>query len=201
MGTKKLEGEIRREQIVKAALELLGTRSVGELSMADIARRVGLVPSAIYRHFDGREAILDAIVDLIDRRLKASLEAVGQQPGRVFDKLRALLMRHVQFVRENHALPRIVFSDEMVSRNPARRARVYQVIEAYLVGVGELVRQGQAAGEIRTDLDPKTVAMLFLGIVQPGAVLWHLSDGQFDIARHAKGAWRQFRQSLAAEKG
>jgi len=200
MGTKKLETAVRREQIVQAALELLGTRGVGELGMADIARRVGLVPSAIYRHFEGREAVLDAIVDMVGRRLEANLEAIRQQQGPVLDRLHALLTRHVQFVRENHALPRIVFSDEMVSRNAARRGRVYQVIQAYLAGVAELVRQGQVAGEIRTDASAETVAMLFLGIVQPGAVLWHLSDGQFDITRHAKGAWKHFRQSLVVDK-
>ena len=47
MAAEKLDTEIRQDQIAAAALEVLGARGVGELSMADIARRVGLAPSAI----------------------------------------------------------------------------------------------------------------------------------------------------------
>jgi AcrR family transcriptional regulator len=197
MATEKLEGEIRREQIVEAALALLGTGSVGQLSMADIARRVGLVPSAIYRHFDGRDAVLDAVVEMVERRLQANLRWAREQPGTAIDRLRGLLMRHVRFVRENQGVPRVMFSDEIVDRSPARRARTWGILRDYLAGVAELVRQGQGAGEIRSDLDAGTAAMLFLGIVQPGALLWHLSGGRFDITRHARRAWKPFREWLA----
>lgn len=199
MSTQKLDTAIRREQIVKAAIDLLGTCDVGELSMAMIARRVGLVPSAIYRHFEGREAVLDAVLDSIDVRLQENLRVVRQTKD-VIARLRSLLMKHVQFVRENQAIPRIIFSDEIVSRNAPRRQKVYQIIQSYLQGVAEIVREGQAAGEVRTDVEAATVAMQFLGIVQPGAILWHLSDGEFDITRHAERAWKHFRNSIAAKR-
>lgn len=198
MSTQKLDTEIRREQIVKAAVELLGTCAVGELSMAMIARRVGLVPSAIYRHFEGREAVLDAVLDSIGNRLQENLRLVEQEPE-VLPRLKSLLMRHVRFVRENQAIPRTIFSDEIVSRNPARRQKVYQIIQSYLHGVAAVVQQGQAAEKIRADVDSATIAMQFLGIVQSGAILWHLSDGEFDITRHARRAWKHFHNSIAPE--
>jgi len=198
MATEKLDTEIRREQIVRAAIELLGSCDVGQLSMARIARRVGLVPSAIYRHFEGREEVLDAVLDSIGARLQENLKAVRQDEG-TLARLRNLLVRHVRFVRENHAIPRLIFSDEIVSRNAARRRQVYQIIQGYLEGVAEIAREGQGAGEIRGDVDPGTIALQFLGIVQPGAILWHLSDGEFDITRHAERAWTHVRKSISAD--
>ena len=76
MAAEKLDTEIRQDQIAGAALEMLGTRGVHELSMADIARRVGLVPSAIYRHFRGKDDVLDAVLDLIGQRLLSNVQAV-----------------------------------------------------------------------------------------------------------------------------
>ena len=38
--------------------------------------------------------------------------------------------------------------------------------------------------------------MLFIGIFQPAAVLWHLSGGRFDIARHANRAWRVYERAI-----
>ena len=91
-----------------------------------------------------------------------------------------------------------MFSDEIASRNPARKARAGGIIRDYLDRVAEIVREGQQAGEIRTDVDAETVALLLLGIVQPGAVLWHLSDGRFDVTKHAEKAWRLLRTAIDA---
>ena len=199
MAEERLGTEIRRDQIAATALELLGTRSVGELSMADIARRLGLASSAIYRHFRSKDEVLDAVLDLIGQRLLDNVRTVRRQTGSHLQQLQRLLRRHVQFVRQNQAIPRLVLSDGMTSRNPGRKQRVLSIIQSYLHEVAELTRAGQQAGEIRRELDPDTIALQLLGIVQPGAVLWHLSDGNFDVTRHAERAWQLFRAAIAQE--
>ena len=45
IAAKKLGTEIRQEQIAEAALELVASQGVRRLSVAAVARRVGLVPS------------------------------------------------------------------------------------------------------------------------------------------------------------
>lgn len=198
MAGEKLDTKIRQEQIAETALEMLGTRGVSELSMADIARRVGLVPSAIYRHFQGKDEILDAVLDLIGQRLLSNVQAVQKEAGNHLDRLGSLLMRHACFVRENRAIPRIILSQEITSGNPARKAKAYGIIRAFLDRVAEMARKGQQDGEIRSDVDAETIALLLLGIVQPGAVLWHLSDGGFDVTKHAERAWRLLRAAIDA---
>jgi len=78
---------------------------------------------------------------------------VRQESGNHLERLRRLLVRHVRFVRENQAIPRIILSDEISSRNPARKARVHRIIQTYLDRVADIVRAGQEAGEIRTDVE------------------------------------------------
>lgn len=200
MATEKLDTEIRRGQIAEAALDLLGTRGIKELSMAEVGRQVGLVPAGIYRHFAGKDEVLDAVVELIGQRLTANVHLVREETNDSLERLHRLLVRHVCFIQENRAVPRIIFSDEMVSGNPQRKARVYQIIRGYLDHVSQIVREGQRSGAIRTELKPKVVSMLFLGIVLPGAVLWNLSSGQFDVSDHAEQAWDLFRESISSEK-
>jgi hypothetical protein len=66
------------------------------------------------------------------------------------------------------------------------------MITDYLDEVAEIVRKGQQERRIRRDIDPGTVSMMFLGIVQPTAILWYMSDGAFDVMRHVEGAWKAF---------
>ena len=69
MVAQKLGTDIRQQQIVQAALSLISSHGLKGLSIAGIASRVGLVPSAIYRHFKNKEQVIDAILDLIRERL------------------------------------------------------------------------------------------------------------------------------------
>ena len=197
--TEKLDTDVRRDQIVEAALAVLGTRSVQDLGMADIARRVGLVPSAIYRHFRSKDEVLDAVLQRVGNRLLQNVRTVRTQTADPLERLRRLLMQHVQLVREDQGIPRLVFSEAMAGDNSARRSTVHGIIRSYLDRLGEIAEEGQREGVIRPDLDGETVALLVLGIVQPGAVLWHLSEGKFDVTRHAQRAWRLLRAAIAAE--
>ncbi len=197
MGTAKVDTNTRRRQIAEVALALVADDGLGGLSVARIARHVGIVPSAIYRHFDGKEAVLDAVIELIGDKLAENVRAARAEDGGAVEQLLRLLMHHTKLVRENRGIPRIVFSEDVYSGNPARKRQIYAIIDGYLAGVTEIVAQGQVAGCIRQDVEPSAVAVMFLGLIQPAAVLWHLSEGEFDVTRQARQAWDIIKEALA----
>lgn len=192
MSLEKLNTEIRQQQITRAALDMASTQGLKGLSMAGIARRVGLVPSALYRHFNNKDEVVDGVLDLIRDRLLSNVEAVRNETREPMGQLRRLLIRHAQLIVENKGIPRIVFFEDIYTGHPERKARAYKMITDYLDEVAEIVRKGQQERRIRHDIDPGTASMMFLGIVQPAAVLWHMSDGAFDVMRHVEGAWKAF---------
>lgn len=196
MAAEKLDTYIRKEQIAEAVLALVASHGVKALSMARVARRVGLVPSAIYRHFASKEEMLDTAIDHIEAKLLGNVQAVSQESLDPLERLRGLLVRHVRLIRENQGIPRIIFSQDVYSGRPERKIRVHHMIRGYLRQVGEIVQQGQQRGQIRPDIDADSVSVMFLGMIQPAAILWHLSDGGFDVTRHAERAWKIFSQAI-----
>ncbi|MBI4871333.1 MAG: TetR/AcrR family transcriptional regulator [Candidatus Riflebacteria bacterium] len=192
----RLKTAVRREQIAQAALEVLAESGLAELSMARIADRMGLATSAIYRHFPGKGEILDAVIDLIGSRLEANVAAASRASEKPLSRLEFLLLRHIALVRENSGIPRLLFSGEVFCSD-GKRERLFRLISGYLARVAKIIRAGQRAGSIRTDIDAPTLAVHFLGIVQPAVMLGHLSDGRFDVARHAKRAWKLFVETAA----
>lgn len=196
MRARKTSTKIRKDQIAQAALDLLADRGLGELSVAVLARRVGLVPSAIYRHFRSKEEVLDSIVDLIGNRLLNNVQAVLGQKTNDLNRLRHLLVRHVELIQTNRGIPRIVFSEDFYRHRPQRRLQLYKAIQKYLKAVAEIVRSGQEKGLIRRELDSDTVAVMFLGLVQPAGILWHMSNGKFNPKAHAAKAWRIFVRAI-----
>ena len=105
-------------------------------------------------------------------------------------------MRHIRFIREGRAIPRIIFSDDVHAGNPQRKQRVFQIFTRYTGQVAEIVRLGQRQGRIRRNLDVQTVTMMLFGIIVPAGILWHLTEGRFDVTRHAQRAWRILRSAI-----
>jgi AcrR family transcriptional regulator len=198
MAQEKLDTQVRREQIAEAALGLVASHGLRRLSIAAVARRVGLVPSGIYRHFKNKDELIDAVLQRVQERLLANVEAARQQSDDPLERLKDVLMRHIRFIREGRAVPRIVFSDDVHAGNPQRRERVLAIFTGYKQQVADIIRQGQSQGRIRPDVDAETLAIMLFGIVVPAGILWHLTDGGFDVTRHAQRAWQVFASSIAS---
>jgi AcrR family transcriptional regulator len=193
---KKQGTEIRQEQLIQAALSLIAAKGLAGLSVARVARRAGLVPSAIYRHFSGKDALIDAVIGSIRQRLHGNITAIAGQTPDAVEQLHRLLMAHVRVIRENEGILRIVFSDELHRGQAEQKAHVHEMVTSYLKKVAAIVSKGQRAGNIRKDVDPKTVAVMFLGLIQPASILWHLSGGDFDVTKQAERAWPIFLSAI-----
>ena len=123
MAAPKTQTLERQEQITQAALDLINDQGVSGLSIAGIARRVGIVPSALYRHFTSKDAVLDAVLDLIQQRLLDNVAYVRGKTPVSLNQLKLLFTRHIAMLTENRALPHVVFSDAVYSGQPGRRQR------------------------------------------------------------------------------
>lgn len=196
MRASKTKTEIRQEQIARAALGIVERHGLRGLNVARVAKAVGVVPSGLYRHYPGKDGVLNTVLDLIATRMEANVAQARANGGNALDRLHGLLTRHVELIRGNSAIPRVVFSEELLHGRPAQRRRMYEIIRGYLRQVEQIIRDGQREGIIRADVDPETASMLFLGLIQPGVVLWAMSGGEFDIAANAGSGWKLFVEAI-----
>lgn len=196
MSVEKLGTAVRRQQIAEAALSIIAREGVKGLSMSGLAGRVGLVTSAIYRHFKNKDEVLEAVLDLLRERFTVNIQRVRKKTGDPEERLKNLLALHLQLIQEVHALPRVLFSDEVYGGSSQRKTILHEIIRNYLSEIAAIVREGQEQHLFLADLDPETVSVMFLGLIQPTVILWHLSNGQFDLQRHMEKAWPIFSRAV-----
>lgn len=192
----RLPSARRKADIAEAALRLVNREGLKRLSVGRLAEELGLVPSALYRHFPNKDAILDAVLELVEQRLADHVEKVRRDHFSALSRLDALLARHVFFITSNQALPRILFSEEIIGDAERRRERLGEIIHAHVMRIAAIIKEGQKDGEIRSDISAQAAAVMFLGIVQPAAILWHASGGRFDFSEHARTAWKLYQECL-----
>jgi AcrR family transcriptional regulator len=101
----------RRQRILAAAAELVAEHGYHEVAMSDIGAAAGIVGSGIYRHFDGKSAVLVALFDrVIDDLTRDAAEILGRglppEPT-----LRELIGAHVRIVLDDRTLMRVYHTE------------------------------------------------------------------------------------------
>ncbi len=190
----------RRDQIARAALAIVHEQGTGALSIASVAHRVGVAPSALYRHFPDKDAMVGHMIARLGADVRTNLErAVVEGQADAMRALGDFLSRHVEFLLENRGFPMLVFSD-LVVQNPGRRALMLATLDHFRGTIAGLLREGQRQGQVRGDVDPEAGAFSFLGIFIPAGLHWHLAGGRTDLAGVVRRAWSIYHAGIRAPR-
>ncbi len=181
-----------------AALEELGREGLAGFSIESVAKRVGLVPSGLYRHFRSRRAIVEASIAAIGERLGELVRGARRNDPPALVALQRLLFAHLGMLASGSGIARVMFGDVLFGRDAELRRIGQRVVEDYLSAVADLARIGQEEGSLRRDLAPEDVALLYLGLIQPLAVLHELHSGRLDILARGAATWEIFAEGIRA---
>ncbi len=156
--------EVRRTEIADAALRLIGTRGIADLTMASLAEAVGVTPGALFRHYPSREAILEAAAARAEELLAPTVPSPELPP---LERLRALVLARSATVGGNAGLSRLLLSEQFaMALPPAAGERLRGLITRTRQWVRAVLAEAIEAGDIRNDIDPDALAVLVLGTVQ-----------------------------------
>ena len=98
MSRKRLSSTLRQQQILDTTLEIIAEKGVGWVSTAEIAQRVGIVPSALYRHFESKEALIDALLDRTHMILFENVRKMTLKKSDPKEDLKSLFLLHLEFI-------------------------------------------------------------------------------------------------------
>lgn len=102
-------GDLRRAA-VEAAIALVEESGHEAFTVERVARRVGVTAPALYRHFDGRDALLKAVIYEVFLEFVARVDAAVERETEPAAQLRALGVGYVDFALEHPGWFRLQFS-------------------------------------------------------------------------------------------
>ena len=171
--------ETRRQQIIDAAAACFARGGFHRTTMQDICSEAELSPGALYRYFQSKEEIIQAMcsrgheedVQTIREALKLNdTVAVMDELIRVFfsgvddREFCALMVELISEAKHNQPIGEAVLEGW------------YSIFEP----LSDLVRQAQERGEINPALDVRAVTRVMLGVYQ-GLVLQNLLEPGMDV--------------------
>ncbi len=88
--TKRLKASERRATILAVAKVLFADKGYHGVSVDEIARRLGVSPAILYRHFSSKDALYEAVLNDIACKRESYVEAVVESDGSFGDVLRRI---------------------------------------------------------------------------------------------------------------
>lgn len=187
--------DARRREILVAAHRTFAAHGFRNATMQQIADETGLSVGALYRYFDGKEALVEALAEWGRAQKRDVLEAAGS--GAEAGGLGALMTRLMELLpATREALPTVRFDVRLWGEalgDPHLQRFVAANLKELRDTIADHIREQQAGERIRADADPDIVARalvsLLAGLELQLAFEPRLDRGSYEeVVRHLLGA-------------
>ena len=143
-----------RNEILDLALGVMREEGVAGLSLAEVARRLGVKPPSLYKYFPSRHAVYDALFQIgqeayLDVVQRASAEAAGSAGSAGLPALGAALEAGARWIMENQTLAQLLFWRPVPGFTPS--AEAYAPALAIHGHMASLIRSAVDRGELHPD--------------------------------------------------
>ena len=153
------DGTPTREKIERKAMELFVAQGVSETTIRDIAEAAGVAEGALYRHYEGRDALILALFQRHYTAFAERLDAVQAARRGTRAKLRAMIAECAEVFDTDPVRFQFLL---LVQHHSMRRLDPDHASPVDVVR--EVVAEGMAAGEI-AKRDPDLAAAWVMGLM------------------------------------
>ncbi len=163
--------EMRRQQIVDIIRRIISSKGIESVTISEIATQIGTTKTAVYRHFKDKQDILSILIDNIEETLLGALDkaVVYEDP---IQNLKNILLAHLMYAKKRRETSFIVIMGAMQFSDDVIRKKISKLIQKYLKKIEKLVLDAIRLGLVRKEVNPKTSALVFMGLIQSTVTVW-----------------------------
>ncbi|MFD7783420.1 TetR/AcrR family transcriptional regulator [Streptomyces nojiriensis] len=173
------------EAILRAAAEVMGRVGPAGLTLAAVAREVGLVPGTLVQRFGSKRGLILALADQSVRDTDALPDRIRGEHGSALEALAALLAEWMAPMVSPEAFANHLAFLCMDLTDPELRERALAVHEAQRRAVGTLLAQALSTGELRATTDVEALTATVQAVTSGAGLVWAL-DREGTLVRRVR---------------
>ncbi len=154
-----------RIRITEALTSLLTKKDFGSITTAEIAETAGVTEALIYKYFkDKRDLLYQVLREYLEHyepRIKTDLRGIKGS----LNKLRKLMWSHLNVYAEDRVFAKILLL-QVRSFSDYYTSEPYLLVQRFSGIVLDIITEGIENGEIRNDIDPRTIRQVVMGAIE-----------------------------------
>lgn len=190
MPARQAQKERTREALLSAALDLSQGSGFAQLSLRQVARQAGVVPTAFYRHFESLDELGLALVEQSFMTLRQMIRDAQRDPGIYANIIDASASVLVDAVKQNKAHFAFV-NRERFGGSPAVRTAIEHELDLFVSELAVAIARLPNVERWSSD-DVQMVARLFVrNMVANAGEVTQIPDGRVDLEERVRESARR----------
>ena len=197
MGKVKNNRKPISEKIRIAGAKLFAEHGYLETTIAQIAKEAEVSEASVYEHFNTKE---DLFLAIATEKLKELLPIIEDHLFGIkgaMSQLRKFMWIYVRHMMENKDHAKLALFHLKTSKS-FLETEAYKEVQKFYKRMTEIIKMGQTAGEIRSDIKPHSARLLCLGSVEHLMIRWFLKDCSYDPIVTLEEVFSLIEESLRA---
>ena len=183
IGKTKTRREVRRQEIINAAIDIFFEHGYHKASMRDIARKVGVTQASLYYHFRNKEEICYTIVNQTSNDLLLTLKSILKQEKDPIEKLKDIIVGQILMIKTQRKEVKILIEDKKflsAELNKLIKDQEKMTFDIFKSNMEDLRRQGKLR-----DFDLTTATFGMFGMIN-WLYHWYNPKGRLSLEELAE---------------
>ena len=182
----KMDLSKRQSEIIHAAIKLIGEGGIQALTIKNLSAEIGVVESALYRHFKSKTDVISALLDYLESIMASHFEGIKDMETSPFEKIEKLIQSQLQLFNETPSYAIVILSDGLYKNNKVLYDKLFNIMKSSRSTFVGIIEEGQKAGLIRDDVPSDHIAFIIMGSIRLNVNQWGLSGFGFDLQKRGK---------------
>ncbi|HSP57481.1 MAG TPA: nucleoid occlusion factor SlmA [Halomonas sp.] len=180
----------RREQILQALARMLEEDSGKRITVAALARQVGVSEAALYRHFPSKARMFEGLIAFIEETLFARINRILEEETEAIPRCGRILALVLAFAEKNPGLSRLLGGDALTGETARLRLRIHQLFERLETQFKQILREAEPREGRRPSLPVSAAANLLLAYAEGRISQYVRSDFRRRPTAHWEDQWQ-----------
>ena len=189
----------RREQILQALALMLEEDSGKRITVAALAKQVGVSEAALYRHFPSKARMFEGLIEFIEETLFARITRILEESTEALPRCGALLTLLLAFAEKNPGLSRLLDGGVLTGETARLRVRIHQLFERLETQLKQILRESELREGRRLTLPASAAANLLLATAEGRISQYVRSDFKRRPTEHWEDQWALLSTQLLRE--
>ncbi|MBB3183880.1 TetR/AcrR family transcriptional regulator [Halomonas fontilapidosi] len=189
----------RREQILQGLALMLEEDSGKRITVAALARQVGVSEAALYRHFPSKARMFEGLIAFIEESLFERIGRILDEVPEAVPRCGQILTLVLAFAEKNPGLSRLLGGDALTGETSRLRLRIHQLFERLETQLKQVLREAELREGRRPALPVPAAANLLLAHLEGQISRYVRSDFRHRPTEHWDDQWALFSAQLLRE--
>lgn len=184
--------EIRKQEIVDIAWDLVTQHGAGSLTIKNIAKKAEISEAAIYRHYEDKHAILMALADNFEKHIMENLDHPIKVQTNPLLKLKEIMKSYLIFTEKKQRIMFAITAESIHFNDDELRRKILGVIENYNKRIKGILKDAQRQGLVRKNVNLDSVSFIFFGLIEAAVIRYALTNYTVPPIEKFNTLWQVF---------